>query len=137
MDKLGDLETMDERMVVRIEQARRELRIAEGVASEEDLRTGVLYQQMEEFRNQVNDSLDMIATYFLGIKFDRDEEGPVARLTADGIGFELRQNGERNLALRLTDSKRVLLPIVVGEPQSANRIVCAIADSLAEAKQSA
>jgi hypothetical protein len=128
---------IDKRLVERIELARRELHIAEGVANEEELRAGALDQQMEEFRNHVNASLDLPATYLLGIEFARDQEGPVARLTADEIGFELRQGDGHNLILRESDSKRVLMPIVAGDPQSANRIVCAIADSLAAARQSA
>jgi hypothetical protein len=128
---------MDKRLVERIDQARRELRLAEGTASEEELRAAALDRQMEEFRNQVNASLDLSATYLLGIEFARDEEGPVARLTADGIGFELRQGDGLNLVLRGTESKRVLLPIVAGDSQSSNRIVCAIADSLVAAEQSA
>ena len=128
---------MDDRLVERIERARRELRIAEGTASEEELRAAALYQQMEEFRNQVNDSLDLFSSHLLGIEFAHDEEGPVARLTADKVGFELRLgNNSYNLVLRESNSKRVLLLIVAGEPQSANRVVCAIADSLSVTEQS-
>lgn len=128
---------MDERLVKRFEQARRELRIAEGTASEEELRASALDQHMEEFRNQVNALLDLSASYLLGIEFTRDEERPVAQLTADGISFELRQGDSHNFLLRESDSKRVLLSMMAGEQQSANRIVCAIADSLATAEQPA
>jgi len=127
---------MDRRLVERIERARRELRISEGVASKEELRVAALDLDMEKFREQVNASLDLSATYLLEIVFARDEGGPLARLTADGIGFELRLRNSNDLILRETDSKRVLLHIIAGESQSANRIVCAIADSLAAAKQS-
>jgi hypothetical protein len=128
---------MDRRLGERIEQARRELRIAEGFATQEELLAAALDQEMEEFRNQVDETLDLSATYLLGIEFARDEEGCVARLTADGTGFELRQGDSHNLILREMESKRVLLLIVVGESQSANRIVCAIADSLAGVELSA
>ncbi len=39
---LEDLKMVDERLVKRIEQARRELRIAEGTAGEEELRASAL-----------------------------------------------------------------------------------------------
>jgi hypothetical protein len=121
----------------RIEQARRELRLAEGTAGEEELRASALDQQMEVFRDQVNALLDLSASYLLGIQFTRAEERLVARLTADGISFELRQGDSHNFILMESDSKRVLLSIMAAEQQSANRIVCAIADSLAAAEQPA
>jgi hypothetical protein len=129
------LEMMDERLAKRIDRARRELRVAEGTANEEELQAASLKHEMNEFRDVVDASLDLMATLLLEIEFARDETGPLARLTADGMGFELRWDSNHNFELRESENERLLMPIVAGDPQSANRIICAIADHLALAEQ--
>jgi hypothetical protein len=105
------------------------LRIAKGTATEEDVRIASLEREMQEFRDLVNDSLDATAAYLLDIEFVRGDAGPVARLQAEGIQFELRRFGDRGLELRQANCP---LPLMATTPgyQSANQIVCAIADHL-------
>jgi hypothetical protein len=121
---------MDERLAKRIVLARRKLRIADGAANEEDLRLEAEEKQLEEFRGAVDTLLNVTVSYLLGVEFARDAAGPVARLEAEGVRFELRPNGNRDLELRESNNQRPVKVIVGGNRLAGYRILCAIADHL-------
>lgn len=118
---------MDPRLAARINMARRNMRLKQGIGTPEDGESWRRGEVMTTFRDKVDQFLDLTTTCLLGIRFEWGHGGPVAFLEIDNIEFSVQS--ERDGFVLYGPAGRMLIGgLKADDPSTGDRILCAIGE---------